>query len=57
VPRKCWGCSEGPTMANVRKPKVDFSAVCAVCSKPIDTCKVPGLHGAVRDSAAKATAR
>ena len=35
-------------------PKPDYTKVCVVCRRDIETCKVPGLHGMTRDRTAKA---
>jgi hypothetical protein len=37
-----------------RRATADFSRVCAVCGREIASCAIPGLHGMVRERAARA---
>jgi hypothetical protein len=32
----------------------DYTKTCAVCGKPTADCKIPGLHGMLRDRSAEA---
>jgi len=36
------------------RPMKDYTKTCAVCGKPTADCKIPGLHGMLRDRSAAA---
>ena len=37
-----------------KKLRVDATKVCGHCGRPIETCTIGGLHGMIRERAAKA---